>query len=236
MNTILFDLDGTLLPIDHKQFEKIYFHGLSSRFTDLYTPEAFIKLIWDATKAMVMDTSDATNEEAFMSALGSVVDEKLEEMKRRFAQFYETDFDLVRSAVIESAEMIEAVQILKSKGYTLVVATNPMFPKIAIDKRITWTGLKREDFTYVTSFENNHFCKPQPKFYQEILSDLNLKPQDCLMVGNDVDEDMIAGALGMKTYLITNHKIHRSQKPMPIDHEGNYADFLLFVQSLPTLT
>jgi FMN phosphatase YigB (HAD superfamily) len=236
MNTILFDLDGTLLPIDHKQFEKIYFHGLSSRFTDLYTPEAFIKLIWDATKAMVMDTSDATNEEAFMSALGSVVDEKLEEMKRRFAQFYETDFDLVRSAVIESAEMIEAVQILKSKGYTLVVATNPMFPKIAIDKRITWTGLKREDFTYVTSFENNHFCKPQPKFYQEILSDLNLKPQDCLMVGNDVDEDMIAGALGMKTYLITNHKIHRSQKPMPIDYEGNYADFLLFVQSLPTLT
>ncbi len=236
MNTILFDLDGTLLPIDHKQFEKLYFHGLSSRFTDLYTPEEFVKLIWDATKAMVMDTSDATNEEAFMTALGSVVDEKLEEMKRRFAQFYETDFDLVRSAVIESAEMIEAVGVLKAKGYTLVIATNPMFPKIAIDKRIAWTGLNRSDFAYVTSFENNHFCKPQPKFYQEILSDLKKTPQDCLMVGNDVDEDMIAGALGMKTYLITNHKIHRSQKPMPIDHEGTYADFLRFVQSLPSLT
>jgi FMN phosphatase YigB (HAD superfamily) len=87
----------------------------------------------------------------------------------------------------------------------------------------------------VTSFENNHFCKPQPKFYQEILSDLKKAPQDCLMVGNDVDEDMIAGALGMKTYLITNHKIHRSQKPMPINHEGTYADFLRFVQSLPSL-
>ena len=235
MNTILFDLDGTLLPIDHKQFEKLYFHGLSSRFTDLYTPEAFVKLIWDATKAMVMDTSDATNEEAFMSALGSVVDEKLDEMKHRFAQFYETDFDRVRSAVIENAEIIEAVGILKAKGYTLVVATNPMFPKIAIDKRIAWTGLNRDDFAYVTSFENNHFCKPQPKFYQEILSDLKKSPQECMMVGNDVDEDMIAGALGMKTYLITNHKIQRSEKSMPIDHEGTYADFLRFVQALPPI-
>lgn len=236
MNTILFDLDGTLLPIDHQQFEKIYFHGLSSRFTDMYPPEEFVKLIWGATKAMVMDTSEATNETAFMRALGSVVEEKLEAMKQRFAQFYETDFDQVRLAVIESAEMIEAVTTLKQKGYTLVVATNPMFPKLAIDKRIGWTGLKREDFAYVTSFENNHFCKPQPKFYQEILSDLNKAPQECLMVGNDVDEDMIAGALGIKTYLITNHKIHRSQKPQPIDHEGTYADFLRFVQDLPDLS
>lgn len=233
INTILFDLDGTLLPIDAKAFEKIYFGGLSSHFTDMYTPEAFMKLIWDATIAMVMDTSDQTNETVFMNALGSVVNEKLGEMQKRFAHFYQHDFDLIRSAVIESAEVKEAVALLKQKGYTLVIATNPMFPKIAIEKRISWTGLNREDFSYVTSFENNHYCKPQPQFFSEILSDIKKKPEECMMVGNDAQEDMVAKALGIQTYLITTHLVARPNKPIVADHQGTYADFLLFVHNLP---
>jgi len=235
INTILFDLDGTLLPIDAKAFEKIYFGGLSSHFTDMYSPEAFIKLIWDATIAMVKDTSDRTNEVVFMEALGSVVNEKLTEMQRRFELFYQSDFDKIKTAVIENAEMKEAVRLLKEKGYTLVIATNPMFPKIAIEKRITWTGMNREDFSYVTSFENNHFCKPQRKFFEEILNDIHKTPSECLMVGNDAQEDMVAKVLGIQTYLITTHLIARPDKPVVADHQGTYADFLIFVQALPRL-
>lgn len=235
INTILFDLDGTLLPIDAKAFEKIYFGGLSSHFTDMYQPQEFIKLIWDATTAMVMDTTHKTNETVFMEALGSVVNEKLEEMQRRFKNFYDSDFDRLRDAVIESAEIKEAIHLLKQKGYTLVIATNPMFPKVAIEKRIEWTGLDRNDFSYVTSFENNHYCKPQPKFFQEILQDIQKTPQECLMVGNDAQEDMIAAVLGIKTYLITTHLVTRDDKPLVADHQGNYADFLLFVQQLPSV-
>lgn len=235
INTILFDLDGTLLPIASDQFEKIYFGGLSSHFTDMYTPEAFFKLIWDATKAMVMDTSDRTNELVFMSALGAVVDEKLAEMQQRFERFYQTDFDRLKAAVIESNEMKEAVTILKQKGYTLVIATNPLFPKIAIEKRINWTGMQRSDFSYVTSFENSHYCKPQPKFFEEILADIKKTPEECLMVGNDAQEDMVAKVVGIQTYLITNHLIHRKDKPMVADYTGEYTDFLLFVQDLPSV-
>ncbi len=235
LNTILFDLDGTLLPIANKDFEKIYFGGLSSHFTDMYSPEAFMKLIWDATIAMVKDTSDKTNEVVFMNALGSVVNEKLTEMQRRFEIFYQSDFDKIRSAVIENTEMKEAVSVLKQKGYTLVIATNPMFPKIAIEKRIGWTGMNRADFSYVTSFENNHYCKPQPKFFQEILSDIQKTPQECMMVGNDAQEDMIAKVLGIETYLIDTHLISRPNQPINADHQGSYADFLLFVQSLPSI-
>lgn len=235
LNTILFDLDGTLLPIDNKAFEKIYFGGLSSHFTDMYTPEAFMKLIWDATISMVKDTSDKTNEVVFMEALGSIVNEKLSEMQRRFELFYQSDFDKIRSAVIENAEMKEAITVLKQKGYTLVIATNPMFPKIAIEKRIGWTGMNRSDFSYVTSFENNHYCKPQPKFFEEILSDIQKKPQECMMVGNDAQEDMVAKVLGIETYLIDTHLINRPGQDITCDHRGSYADFLLFVQNLPTL-
>jgi len=235
LNTILFDLDGTLLPIESKDFEKVYFGGLSSHFTDMYTPEAFMKLIWDATIAMMMDTSDQTNETVFMAALGSVVNEKLTEMQRRFETFYQTNFDLLRTVVIENAEIKEAVKVLKEKGYTLVIATNPLFPKLAIEKRISWTGMNRDDFSYVTSFENNHYCKPQPKFFEEILKDIGKTPSECLMVGNDAQEDMVAKVLGIETYLITDHLIARKDKPVLADHQGHYADFLIFAQNLPAV-
>ena len=32
---------------------------------------------------------------------------------------------------------------------------------------------------------------------------LNVSPEECLMVGNDVSEDMIAETIGMKVFLIT---------------------------------
>ncbi len=235
LTTFFFDLDGTLLPIDGQKFEQLYFHGLSARFTELYTPEEFIQLIWNATKAMVMDTRHVTNETAFMEALGSVVNGKLGLMQERFTEFYLNDFDRVREAVIENAEVHQAIGILKSKGYDLVIATNPMFPRLAIEKRIGWTGLDRNDFSYVTSFEDNHYCKPQPMFFQELLDLLGKAPAEVMMVGNDVEEDLVAGKLGIATYLITNHIVNRKNKDIVADHSGDYVSFLQFVQSLPNI-
>jgi FMN phosphatase YigB (HAD superfamily) len=236
LTTFFFDLDGTLLPIDGKKFEELYFHGLSARFTDLYSPTEFIQLIWNATKAMVADTRPVTNETAFMEALGGAVNENLGEMQNRFTEFYATGFDKVREAVIENAEVHESIRLLKQKGYDLVIATNPMFPRLAIEKRIEWTGLNRSDFCYVTSFEDNHYCKPQPMFFQELLDTLGKTPEEVLMVGNDVEEDLVAGQLGIKTYLITNHSINRKNKEVDADHIGDYADFLKFVEALPDIS
>lgn len=231
-NTVLFDLDGTLLPINGEAFEAIYFKGLSSYFLDKYEPKEFIKLIWTATKAMVLDTSSKTNEEAFMDALQALVNEDITWMQERFNQFYLNEFDQIKIAVTPNPSIQEAVKLLKEKGYRLIIATNPMFPKIAIEKRIEWTGCDRNDFEYVTSFEKNHYCKPQLKFYEEVLSDLNLDASQCLMVGNDINEDMIVSKLNMSTYLITNHVIQDSIIPDSVNYSGNYDDFYQFVKNL----
>lgn len=231
-NTVLFDLDGTLLPINGEAFEAIYFKGLSSYFLDKYEPKEFIKLIWTATKAMVLDTSSKTNEEAFMDALQALVNEDITWMQERFNQFYLNEFDQIKIAVTPNPSIQEAVKLLKEKGYRLIIATNPMFPKIAIEKRIEWTGCDRNDFEYVTSFEKNHYCKPQLKFYEEVLSDLNLDASQCLMVGNDINEDMIVSKLNMSTYLITNHVIQDSIIPDSVNYSGNYDDFYQFVKDL----
>lgn len=231
-NTVLFDLDGTLLPINGEAFEAIYFKGLSSYFLDKYEPKEFIKLIWTATKAMVLDTSSKTNEEAFMDALQALVNEDITWMQERFNQFYLNEFDQIKIAVTPNPSIQKAVKLLKEKGYRLIIATNPMFPKIAIEKRIEWTGCDRNDFEYVTSFEKNHYCKPQLKFYEEVLSDLNLDASQCLMVGNDINEDMIVSKLNMSTYLITNHVIQDTIIPDSVNYSGNYDDFYQFVKSL----
>jgi FMN phosphatase YigB (HAD superfamily) len=236
INTVLFDLDGTLLPIDSATFEKVYFAALASRFTDMYRPEEFTKIIWDATKDMVANKEHVTNQTAFMDALGVVVTSRLPEMQRRFDAFYEDGFDAVRAAVLDNKPVREAVGTLKNKGYALAVATNPLFPRRAVEKRIAWTGFERADFVYVSSFEDNHYCKPHVEFYLEVLGALGRQPEECLMVGNDPLEDTAATKAGIKTYLITNHLIPRPGRSIPADYQGKYEDFLEFVRGLPDLT
>jgi FMN phosphatase YigB (HAD superfamily) len=129
--------------------------------------------------------------------------------------------------------MQKSVNILREKGYQLVIATNPLFPLKAIEHRIRWAGFEPSDFSYISYFENNHFCKPQIEFYREVLRDIGKKPEECLMVGNDVQEDVIANKLGIKVYLITDQLLHRTGEEIKADHIGTYEDFYGFVQELP---
>ena len=235
INTILFDLDGTLLPIDGQTFERIYFSNLAKHFVDVYDAKTLIQLIWSATKVMVKDTSDRTNEQVFMENLEALVGSDITWMQDRFMHFYETDFDQLRTAVTPNSNVLEAVKILKEKGYQCVIVTNPMFPKIAIEKRIAWTGLNRDDFSYVTSFEKNTACKPQLKLYEEVLKHLDLNVEDCLMVGNDIEEDMVVAKMGMDHYLITDHVMQDESIPDFVKRSGDYRDFLEFVKELKPL-
>ena len=235
-NTVLFDLDGTLLPIDGHTFEKIYFDNLAKHFVDMYEAKVLKRLIWAAIKATVNDISDRSNEAVFMENLEKITGSDSTWMHERFKRFYATDFDQLRTAVKPNQNMMEAVRLLKVKNYQCVIVTNPMFPKLAIDKRIAWTGLQRNDFSYVTSFEKNTACKPQLKLYREVLQDLRLQVEDCLMVGNDIEEDMVVAQMDMEHYLITDHLIPTThQIPYFVKNAGNYVDFLNFVKELKPL-
>lgn len=235
LTTVLFDLDGTLLPINMQEFESIYFSLLTEAFKDIASPKEFMAQIGSAITAMVKNTEPRTNEDVFMTTLKNTVQDKFPLYEETFTHFYNHGFDGLRRAVQDTPAMRKATEILKTKGYDLVIATNPLFPKLAIDKRITWTGVDRSLFSYVTSFEENHYCKPNLEYYSEILETLGKSPEECLMVGNDALEDLAAGKLGLKTYLITDHLLNRHQVAIEADHVGSYDDFLQFAQTLPSL-
>ncbi len=235
MNTVLFDLDGTLLPIDMAEFERIYAKELVITFKDIMPPEELGQIVWESTKALVENTEYKTNEEVFMEELSKRTNKDINIFKKKFDYFYDTNFSKLKEAVQDVEAMRKSVNILKQKGYTVAVATNPLFPIKAINYRITWAGFKPEDFIYISCFEKNHYCKPQLKYYEEVLKDLNKLPDECLMVGNDVEEDLIAKKLGLKTYLITNNILHRSKNEIITDYLGEYDDFYKFVKSLPKI-
>lgn len=236
MDTILFDLDGTLLPLDMEKFTEIYFREMGYMFKDMIDPRLLAKNIWTATEEMVRNTEHKTNEEVFMDKFSELIDGDISEYKKRFDCFYDTLFHKTRESVESQPLIRECIDILKKKNYKMVIATNPMFPRKAIHHRIEWAGLDLKDFIYITSYENNHYCKPQLHFYKEILDVIGKNPEQCMMVGNDVQEDLIAFKLGMKTFLVKNHMIHRTQEAIDCTYEGEYQDFYNFVKDLPAVS
>ena len=114
----------------------------------------------------------------------------------------------------------------------MVLATNPIFPAVATESRIRWAGLEPEDFTWYTTYENIGYSKPNPAYYQHILTRLGAQAEDCLMVGNDVDEDMgAAQQAGLSVFLLTDCLINREGKDITPYPQGDFDALMGFVQS-----
>lgn len=236
LKAVFFDLDGTLLSMNTSLFEKGYFSTLGDFMSDLLPKEEFVKYLLKSTKDMVGNNGISSNKDVFLKSFGQHVGmQQISLYEKRFYDYYDGPFQTLQSAVNRVDTIVADVDLLKKKGYTLVVATNPLFPKSAVESRIVWAGLKPEDFSYISSFEGNSYCKPNLGFYSEILEAVDLKPSDCLMVGNDVEEDLVTQTLGFQTYLISDHKIQRSEIAFTPDFEGDYNAFHQFVLDLPQL-
>lgn len=236
IDTILFDLDGTLLPIEEGPFIKMYFGLLSDKFLHLgITKEKFIEAIVSGTVIMRKNDGSKTNEDAFWDFFSQKIGYRKSDIEDIFINFYSNDFDLVKASSNENPLAKEVVKILKSKNYNLVVATNPLFPRIAVEKRIAWAGLDVNDFSFITSYENSFYSKPSLNYYENILKNINKKPEQCMMVGNDAKEDMTASKLGIKTYLLVDCLINLENLDISLFENGDFEDFLNLVKKLPNV-
>lgn len=230
---ILFDLDGTLLPMDQEVFVKAYFGRLAAKLAPYgYEPEKLIKTIWGGTAAMVKNDGSMTNEAAFWRFFCSVYGEEAAKDEPKFEEFYRTDFQQVRGACGFDPKAAKAIATLKEMGFTLALATNPIFPAIATESRMLWAGLNKEDFALYTTYENSRHCKPNPNYYRDILSQLGADPAECLMVGNDVTEDMVAQTLGMKVFLLTDCLINKHDQDITAYPQGSFEELIGYIQTL----
>lgn len=230
---VLFDMDGTLLPMDADLFLKAYFKGLSAKLAPRgYEAQKLIDGVWKGTAAMIKNDGKLTNENVFWKAFAGIFGEHVYDDIPYFDEFYRTSFGDIREICGYNEKAAKLVKSLKAKGYTIVLATNPFFPLVGQERRLSWTGVDRSDIDYITSYENSHFCKPNLDYYKEILSVLGLDAKNCVMVGNDVNEDMVAKELGMQVFLLTDCLINSAGKDISVYPHGGYDELISFLENL----
>ena len=231
LRCVLFDLDGTLLPMDQEEFTKAYFHLLAKKLAPRgYEPKALVDAIWAGTAAMVKNDGRCSNEEAFWQRFTQIYGPKVQEDKPVFEEFYANEFQNARTACGFNPRAAETVAAIRSMGYQVALATNPIFPAVATESRIRWAGLEPADFTLYTTYENSTHCKPNPAYFRDVAESLHLAPESCLMVGNDALEDTAAAQVGMKVFLLTDCLINKDGRDISAYPQGSFEQLLDYVE------
>ena len=234
MHTVLFDLDGTLLPMDMEAFLRAYLQELSKKGAAAgYNPVELVEVVMDGVDAMVRNDGTMTNEERFWELFISRIGGSRDVHQQVFEEFYLHDFPRLEKTVQPSPLSRQAVEILKDKGYRLVLATNPFFPRLATLERMRWAGVEPEDFALITTFENCHFAKPHPGYYRQILEVIGAAASECLMVGNDMVEDLAAAQLGLEVFLVTDNLINPQGADYSEFLHGSREDLAAYLAKLP---
>lgn len=209
IKAILFDLDGTLLPMDQEAFTRGYFKELAGVISPLgIEPKKLADIIWTGTAAMVQNDGQKTNEEVFWDAFAALSNMDIHLFKPSCDEFYSHQFHNARTLTGANPLAAEAVHLVHGNGRKVILATNPLFPMTGQAARLSWIGLKPEDFDLVTCYETDCYCKPNPSYYKSICARMDIQPEECLMIGNDETEDMqAASSIGMHTWLVTDCRI-----------------------------
>ena len=203
ITTVMFDLDGTLLPFEQEDFVRIYFSELCRKLAPFgYEPDHTVKAIWAGTKAMIENDGGCENSVRFWETFRALNVGRID-AKRKCDVFYLHEFDRTKVVLKYIPDHKPTIERLKAAGLRVVLATNPIFPLNGVKTRLAWVGLSADDFELVTHYDNSTYCKPNPEYYGEILWKLGEKPENCLMVGNSIPEDMQAAAkAGLNVFLV----------------------------------
>lgn len=231
ISTILFDLDGTLLPMEQSKFVKAYTDTLAAKFSALgYDSDGLLRAIWHGFKAVVKNSGELTNRELFLQSMSSELDVDMNALLDCFDDYYENEFQTVRLSCGYSSQAAETVKRIKNAGYRVAIATNPIFPRIATESRVRWAGLDISDFELCTTYETSHFAKPNPKYYSEVTEKLGVAPTSCVMVGNDMLEDTVAENIGIRPFVLTDCIIEREGRELSRYPHGSFKELLEYLK------
>ena len=233
---VLFDMDGTLVRMNEKEFTDNYFARLCSVICPLgFDADQLVRALWAGVAAMVKNDGSVYNYDRFWNAFSSIMGEQIRAHEQIFEHFYaKGDFCLTREVTKPNPQAKKLIDCLHRNGVRTVLATNPLFPECAQLTRLSWIGLTASDFEWITHYENCKYCKPSQGYYQAILEHTGLAPYECLMIGNSVAEDILpAEALGITTFLVTEYASGDIAKA---PNKGSFTDMMAFVMDKTGIT
>ena len=219
--------------MDQEIFAKAYIGGLAKAASPYgYEPTAMVGAILAGTKAMAKNDGTLTNEKVFWEEMARLLGDSVRKDMGIFDEFYKTDFQRISEVCGFEPRAKRTVERVKAMGYRVFLATNPLFPTVATESRIRWAGLEPTDFEGFTTYETSRHCKPNPDYYRDLLALLALQPEECLMVGNDADEDLIAESIGMNVFLLTDCMINKSGKDISAYPQGDSDALLSYLEAV----
>lgn len=230
----LFDLDGTLLPMNMEQFVKAYLNSICRRFSPVFgVPHGVVaNAIIKAVSVMGRNNGTKVNKDVFMQTVSTVIGIDISTYSDELYDYYLSEFIEAKKSTGYNPVAkicIDYIKEHKPQNGRLILATNPIFPEIAALRRLAWAGVSGNDFDYITSYENSEYCKPNLNFYKAICQRCKINPEESIMIGNDVDEDMCAAQLGFDTFLITDCLINRRNADYSQYRNGNFEEFYNFL-------
>ena len=232
IKAILFDLDGTLLRANMREFVPRYIGELSAYCADLVDPEKFKKTLLTIIRELIHIEGDGsmTNENRLYNRMHRELAIPEAVMREGLSQLKDNGLEQLKEFIFPIPLAKKIIADCHKTGLPMVLATNPVFPKFMIQARMEWAELKEEFFTHITSYENSHYCKPHAGYFRAISDQLGIAPENCLMVGNDISHDLAAVATGMKTFLVDTWLVDRGDPEWPCEHRGDHAALQRFLQ------
>ncbi|KAB2329076.1 pyrophosphatase PpaX [Cytobacillus depressus] len=176
VNTILFDLDGTLIDTNDLIISS-FLHVLGSYYPNRYKRED----IYPFMGPTLRETFESINPE------------KVEEMIEAYRDFNITNHDLL---VTEFPGVFETIRTLKESGYKIGIVTTKMMKTVKMGLALTNLD---QFFDVVVALDHVKNPKPDPEPILKALEQLGSKPEEALMVG-DNSHDILGGKnAGTKT-------------------------------------
>jgi FMN phosphatase YigB (HAD superfamily) len=223
---LLLDLDGTLLNIDMSFFLGPFVEEMHGFFSDVLGMKRFREALFGSTEEIMSSPrpDGETNQDGFYRFFSTITGLSKAEAKRRFESFYDTAFPSMGAFASPIDGGLDFVTRAARAGYAMALATNPIFPVRATLERVRWAGIDPELFSLIPGLENMSSCKPSLRYFRDVANHLGVNPDDCLMVGNDMEQDLPAAGVGMGTYLVEGSVIDRGETDREPEGRGSLED------------
>lgn len=231
---IMCDLDNTLLPlITQEKFVEIWFRDVARKFLEHgLDPSKALHAMNDGCRAMLLNNGDKLNIDVFYDIVCEHSGYKRSVIEPVLDDYYSSTFVNVRQIARENPHAVTIARLMRQKAEHAVIATMPLFPIEACDMRMSWVGLRADMFDLVTTCDYSRYSKPSTEYFAQIMESFGAKPEETLMIGNDVREDMQpCEKLGIETFLVTDYMLTHD-----LDYDrfrrGSYEDLTGFLNSI----
>jgi FMN phosphatase YigB (HAD superfamily) len=234
--TLLLDLDDTLLVNDIRKFLPAYLKAFAAFTEDEVPPEQFVQALLAGTERMLTNRRpDCTLRDIFDETFFPATRLDRSSFEPLAERFYREIFPSLRSLTQPDPDARPLVEQALERGYQLAIATDPLFPRSAIEQRLAWAGLPADKYPFklIPSYQSMHFSKSEAAYYAEILADMGWPNGPVVMVGDSYERDITpAQRMGLPVFWINGRGGEIVNGGQPVG-SGKLGEVLEWIDSLP---